>query len=267
MINKRFSLHDAYSFGVKTVTNHFGFFVVSLLLGACAAAVVLSFLGIIDYMMFKEHFEALINMTSEAMRNPMGVANYAGVTVHETVRVYLPEVVSKHLAPQTVLSIDLSKEDMMAALKMLVPAVLLFKLFLEVIAIGWTKIALDLQANKQVEYNYLYKFYALAPRVVVVELIKGVAMLVGLLLFVVPGIFIFQRLRFAKYFVIDKNQSIMDALKSSWNLTEGSVIHLVGYSIFAFCLMALGRLFFPAMFFLMPLAYQADANVYRQMVK
>lgn len=267
MVNKRFSLHDAYSFGVKTVVNHFGFFVVSLLLGATAAAFVLSILGMLDYMMFREHFEALINMASEAMRNPMGVVNYAGVTVHESVKGYLPEVVSKHLATQTVLAIDLSKEDIMAAAKMLLPVVVLFKLFLEVIAIGWTKIALDLQANKHVEYDYLYKFYALAPRVIVVELIKGVAMLVGLLLFVVPGIFIFQRLRFAKYFVIDKDQSIVEALKSSWNLTEGSVIHLVGYSIFAFLLMALRRLFFPAVFFLLPLAYQADANVYRQMAK
>ena len=268
MVNKRFSLHDAYSFGVKTVTNHFGFFTVSMLLGAVAAAAVLSFLGLIDYMAFKDHFESLINLSSEAMRDPMGVVNYAGQTVHEHARINLPVSVAKYITPSDMIfSLDISRQDLMEAFKMLLPVVILFKLFLEVISIGWTKIALDLQVNKTVEYSYLYKFYAFAPRVIVVELISGVVMLVGLALFVFPGIFIFQRLRFAKYFVIDKDQSVMQALESSWRLTEGSVVHLVGYSMFAMLLMALSRLFFPAMFFLVPLSFQVDANVYRQMVK
>lgn len=267
MVNKRFSLHDAYSMGVKTVTNHFGFFVVSILLGACAATAVLSMLAGLDYMMFKEHFEMIINLLSEAMRNPMGVLKISGISMSESMRAHLPVIVVKYIAPQEILSVDITREDIMTALKMIIPVALLFKLFLEIITIGWTKIALDLQANKHVDYDYLYKFYALLPRVIAVELIKGLAVLVGLALFVVPGIFIFQRLRFAKYFVIDKDQSIMEAIHSSWSLTEGSVIHLVGYSIFAAFLMSLGRIFFPAMFFLLPLGYQAEANVYRQMVK
>lgn len=267
MINKRFSLHDAYSMGVKTVTNNFGFFVVSMLLGACAATAVLTVLAGLDYMMFKEHFEAIITLLSEAMRNPMGILKISGISVSDSMKMHLPVIVAKYVAPQEILSVSITREDIMSALKMLIPGAVLFKLFLEIIAIGWTKIALDLQANKPVEYNYLYKFYALAPRVIAVELIKGLAMLVGLALFVVPGIFIFQRLRFAKYFVIDKDQSIMQALHSSWSLTEGSVIHLVGFSMFAALLMSLGRIFFPAMFFLLPLGFQADANVYRQMVK
>ena len=267
MVNKRFSLHDAYSAGVKTVTNHFGFFVVSMLLGGCAAVAVMSVLTGLDYLMFKEHFEAIVTLFSEAMRNPVGILKISGVSVSESMKTHLPLVVAKYIAPQEVLSVSITREDIMAALKMFIPVALLFKLVLEIIAIGWTKIALDLQANKPVEYNYLYRFYYLAPRVIVVEFITGIAMLMGLLLFVIPGIFVFQRLRFARYFVIDKDQSIMQAIESSWHLTEGSVIHLVGYSIFASFLMALGRLFFPAVFFLLPLSFQADANIYRQMVR
>lgn len=267
MINKKFSIHDAYSQGVKTVTNNFGFFVVSLLLAGCSAVAVLSILVGFDYLMLREHFEAVVNLASEGMNNSMGIVKISGVSIGESMRTYLPVALAQHVAPQEVVSVDISHQDIMSALKIFLPVALFFKLFLEIIAIGWTKIALDIQANKHVDYDYLYKFYALAPRVVAVELIKGIATLIGMVLFVVPGVFIFQRLRFAKYFVIDKNQSVMQAFHSSWNLTEGSVLHLVGFSMFTAILMALGKFFFPAMFFLAPLGFQADANVYRQMVK
>lgn len=267
MVNKRFSLYDAYSFGVKTVINHFGFFLVAMLLSVAVAVFVLSLLGIADYMMFKEHFEIITKSVTYAMNNATGLIRVAGYNVHEYVKMYLPESLSTHLVPSDVVSIDISREDINEMFKFLLPIVLGFKLFLEVISIGWTKIALDLQANKTVEYDYLYKFFYLVPRVLIVEIMVGVITMIGFLLFIFPGVFVYQRLRFARYYIIDKNQSMMQALESSWKTTEGSVIHLCGYSVFHHFLMAIGRLFFPAMFFLEPLRFQVDANVYRQINK
>lgn len=267
MVNKRFSLHDAYAFGARAVTNHFMFFFVTMLLAGFAAIVVLSILGIVDYMMFREHFEAMINLASHAMNEATGLVYYAGTTFYESVRTHLPVAVSKYIAPKEVVMIDISGQDIKELVKFLLPVAIGFKLFLEMISVGWTKIALDVQANKTVEYDYLYKYLYFVPRVFVVELIAAVVSAVGFMLFVIPGVFVYQRLRFARYFVIDKNQSIRQALESSWHMTEGSVIHLCGYSIFASFLMGLGRILFPAMFFLVPLSFQADANVYRQMTK
>lgn len=135
---------------------------------------------------------------------------------------------------------------------------LLGMLFSVVLAVGWIKIALDLQENKQVRYNYLYKFYYFAPRVMAVTVLRYLVTMLGCCFFLIPGIFIFQRLRFAKYYVIDKDQSVMQAWKSSWNLTKGSVIHLVGYSILDF--------FMGAIIPFLPLSSQVEAHIYRQML-
>jgi len=132
-------------------------------------------------------------------------------------------------------------------------------LFLTVLSVGWIKIALDLLDDKHVDYNYLFKFYYFVPRVLGVTLLRFVATILGVFLFIVPGIVIFQRLRFAKYFVVDKQESIMQALKSSWNLTDGSVINLVGFSVLNSC--------FSALIPIVPLCSQVEAHIYRQMLE
>lgn len=136
---------------------------------------------------------------------------------------------------------------------------LLGVVFLTVLSVGWIKIALDLLENKHVDYGYLFKFYYFGPRVIAVAVLRFFATMIGFCLLVIPAIIIFQRLRFAKYFVIDKNESVMQALKSSWKMTKGSVIHLVGYSILATC--------FNALLPIIPLNSQVEAYVYREMNK
>lgn len=232
-----------------------------------ASLAFLSFLGIIDYVMFREHFESLIKMFSHSIQEATGPLHVADNTIAHHIKEYAPAVLSKHLVPRDVLSIDISREDIENVLKFLAPAVLVFKLFLETIAVGWTKIALDVQANKKVDYDYLYKFYYFVPRVLFVNIVVSILTVVGLIFFIIPGLFVFQRLRFARYFIIDKDQSFMKALESSWAMTDGSVIHLTGYSIFSALLSGLGNIIFFARFFLLPLSYQAEASVYRQMVK
>lgn len=265
MINKRFSLHDAYAFGVKTVVNHFGFFLSAMAVGALASLVFLSFLGVLDYWMFQEHFQTLMKTFFNAMSEATGAVHQAGSTVHDHVRAVLPAALSKHISPRDAVSIDVSGQDIKSLLQLLLPVALIFKLFLDMIVVGWTKIALDLQSNKPVTMHYLYEFYYFVPRVFVVNFIVAVLTMLGLILLLVPGIFVYQRLRFAKYFIIDKNQSIMKSLELSWHMTEGSVIHLIGYSVFAALLASIGNMIFLTTFFLVPLAYQVEASVYRQM--
>ena len=269
MVNKKFSLYDAYGFGSKIVINNFGFFFVAMLLAGFTAFFALVILGTVDYMMYKEQFESMINLVNQAMDNPFGFItySYSQNSTTEQLSQYLPTSVVLQLMPKDVVSIDISHENIVSALKLIIPVAILFKLFLETMAVGWTKLALDVQVNKPIEYNYLFKFYYLVPRVLVVEFIKIISTCVCLLFFVFPGIFIYQRLRFSRYFIIDKNQSIIQSLKSSSHLTQNSVVHLCWYSIFSVFLMGLGRILFPSMFFLIPLRFQVDANIYRQMEK
>lgn len=267
MTNRRFSLYEAYSFGAQAVINNFSFFFITMLLGGTAALVFLSVLGAVDYMMFKEHFESLMKICSHAMSEATGALHIGDATVHSHMQDWLPYAVSKHIAPRDIVSVDVTREDVANLFSFLLPLGIGLKFFLNMISIGWTKISLDLQANKKVDIDYIYKFYYHVPAVIVVELIALFATLLGLLMFIIPGVFVYQRLRFARYFIVDKNQSILKSLESSWVLTEDSVMHLTGYTLFASLLKALGHMFFILTFFLTPLAYQAETHVYRQLTK
>ncbi|MBM17726.1 MAG: hypothetical protein CL947_01500 [Epsilonproteobacteria bacterium] len=267
MFKQKFSIQEAYSFGVKSVLDHFTFFVMAIGVGSGVTLLFMSFLGIIDYAMFREHFETIVKAFSHAIQEPTGSLHVANNTIGHHIKDYAPAVFSKHLVPRDVLSIDISREDIENILKILIPSALLLKVVLQAIAIGWTKLALDLEAKKKVDYDYLYKFYYLVPRVLIVDIIVGTLTVMGLFFFIIPGVIVYQRLRFARYFIIDKNQSCLQSLESSWALTDGSVLHLTGYTLFAAMLKALGNVIFLLHFFLLPLSYQAEASVYRQMIK
>ena len=267
MVNKRFSLHDAYSFGIKSVINHFSFFLVAMGLGSLASLFFLSLIGVLDYLMFKDHFQALIKTFFHTMSEATGAVHQTGLTLHDYTRQVLPASISKRLIARDAVSINLAGQDFKSFFQLLLPVAFIFKLFVDVIAVGWIKMALDLQDEKPVSYDYLYKFYYFVPRVFIVNFVLFLATMLGMLFFIVPGIFVYQRLRFMKYFIIDKNQSMLQSLESSWKMTEGSVVHLIGYTVFAALVGSLCNIFFLTVFFIMPLAYQVDAHVYRQMVK
>lgn len=291
MKKSKFSLESAYSWGFKTVVGNFGMFLVTMLVGVLASAVFLALVGAIDFWAFREHFGALSHFFNKVMGSATGPLHHGGHSIENYLREHLPTALSRYFADKHVLSFDISGHDLAYLFGMFGISAFVMKLLTDLLAVGWIKMALGLQDNKKdVSERYLFKFYALVPSYFVVNLLAGLAVLASLavvggiaygvfrdghpgiamvvgLLAMIPGIFVHQRLRFAKYFVLDKGQGILDALRSSWEMTCGSVWHLLVYSIFAGFVAALGSAVFLALFFVMPLAYQADAHVYRQMLK
>lgn len=266
MINKKFSLESAYSVGSKIVFNYFFFFFISIVISLVACAAYLAALGIIDFLALRHHIAALLNMFQHVSTEATGPLHYAGTSIQEAIRSVLPADVANQVAGRDVVSFDLSGSEWKVIFSWLLPTAIVLKMFLDLIFIGWTKIALDLDAKKQVSYRYIFEFYYLVPRVFIVNLIVGLVTMAGALLFLLPGIFMFQRLRFARYFIIDKNLSIVKALQASWLLTEGSVVHLFGFTLISFLVRSLGHLLVVANFFIVPLQNQVEANVYRQMI-
>jgi hypothetical protein len=57
-------------------------------------------------------------------------------------------------------------------------------------------------------------------RLLGVALISGLLVVVGLILLIIPGIFLIQRLIMASFFVIDKGMGVIDALNASWSLSK-----------------------------------------------
>ena len=73
-----------------------------------------------------------------------------------------------------------------------------------------------------------------------VSLIKGFLIFLGLILFVIPGIYLGLRWMFAELLVIDKKMKPMEALAKSAEMTEGIKWKLLGFSLLAFLIALLG---------------------------
>lgn len=77
-----------------------------------------------------------------------------------------------------------------------------------------------------------------------VSVIKGVFVMLGLLLFIIPGIYLAIRWMFAEYYVIDKGMRPIEAMKASSELTAGYRWKLFGYMLLAIFIAFLGLLCF-----------------------
>lgn len=265
MFTKKFSLETAYGQGARTVLNYFMFFVLAILIGMLTCAAALAFLGVIDFYALRYHVTPLLNMFHHVINTATGALHYGGTTIQESLHPYLAPDVAQQTIGRDLVSVDVNSYEQAYLFSVMIPTMLVVKLVIDMISVGWTKIALELNANNSVSLRYLFNYYYLVPRVFVVNLIVGIATLAGFMLFVLPGIYVYQRLRFAKYFVIDKNLGVVKALQASWALTQDSVLQLCGFSLIAIIIASLGNLLVLTMFFFIPLHNQVEANVYRQM--
>ena len=266
MFTKRFSLEAAYGSGARTVLNYFMFFLAAIIIGSLACGVALMFLGVIDFYALRYHVSPLLKLFQHVSTSATGALHYGGTTVQESLRPYLASDVAQQTMGRDLISLDVNQYDSAYLFSVMLPTMLVLKLVIDMISIGWTKIALELNASKPVSLRYLFEYYYLVPRVFVVNFIVGVATLLGCMLFILPGIFVYQRLRFSKYFVIDKNLGIVKALQASWALTQGAVVQLFGFTLISVLLETFGNLLVVTYLFLSPLQNQVDANVYRQML-
>lgn len=73
--------------------------------------------------------------------------------------------------------------------------------------------------------------------------IKGVLIILGLLLFIVPGVYLAIRWMFAEFYVIDEGLRPLEALKASSELTAGCRFKLFLYSVVVSLLLLVGLLF------------------------
>ncbi len=100
---------------------------------------------------------------------------------------------------------------------------------------------------------------------IIASIICMVAVVLGLVLFLIPGIHIICRLLIMPGYIVDKNQSFDEAIKSSWNDTKGQAMHLFLWLLFS-CLIVLAGILalVVGMFIALPLISLALAYVYIQ---
>lgn len=110
--------------------------------------------------------------------------------------------------------------------------------------------------------SFFTNFHRLLP-FVFNYLVVLLATLLGLALFILPGIYLYSRLAFAPFLVIERNLDPIAALKESWAMTSGHVFFLIKFQILSFIIMYAGLLVFLIGFFVtVPLVIVAEVYLF-----
>lgn len=107
---------------------------------------------------------------------------------------------------------------------------------------GYCIFFLNLIRKENISYERLFDGYKDFVRVFLMEFLMGLAIAIGLILLIVPGIIIAIGLCMAPYILKDdKEISAMDALKKSWELTKGhkSKLFWLGLSFIGWIILSL----------------------------
>lgn len=100
----------------------------------------------------------------------------------------------------------------------------------------------------------------------VASLIYAIAVGIGIILLLVPGIYLAVRLQFFTQFIVEENCGITESLKKSWQLTEGQVMPLLLLLLTMIGIALVGCiLFFIGIFVAMPLIYMMQCYVFRKL--
>ena len=148
---------------------------------------------------------------------------------------------------------------------------IVFMLLFLVIQLGAYNVMLRVVDGKKAEFKDLYTYPEAALKVlrnIVAGIIVGFIVVGGLILFIIPGIYLGIRLMFFTYYIVDKNAGIVDSIKMSWELTRNGVINLFFFSIILLFLNFLGALLFGiGLAITFPLSFLATALLYRKFQK
>lgn len=135
-----------------------------------------------------------------------------------------------------------------------------------IIDMGIIRIALKFVDLEKPSFSDLFQGSFLI-NYVLASIISGVIIVIGLILFIIPGIIFAFRLQFAKYLVIDKEMGPVDAIQKSWNITRGITWNLFLFSLLIILINILGFIaLLVGLFITIPLTMIANAFVYRKLL-
>lgn len=140
-----------------------------------------------------------------------------------------------------------------------------FWLISTLVWIGVLKLCLDLSNGKKARLDTLLNEFSKVPSYIVSCILYGLAVFLGLLLLVLPGIFIAIRLQLYLYYIVDKSMGPIDALKASWKTTEGHFWDLFLAAVMAIVINILGALALGiGLFVSYPTTLMASAYIYKK---
>lgn len=135
-----------------------------------------------------------------------------------------------------------------------------------IVSMGLIKIALEFIDKKKTKLSDVFYTKSIL-NYFLVSVVRGLIVVIGFILLIVPGIIFAIKLQFAPYLVVDKDKGVVEALNQSWEMTKGvkwnlflfwlllALINIVGF----LCLIV-------GLLVTVPLSMVATAYVYRKLL-
>ncbi|HLR32826.1 MAG TPA: hypothetical protein VK074_10065 [Fodinibius sp.] len=134
------------------------------------------------------------------------------------------------------------------------------------ISLGFIKIMLRLVDDHYVGIKDLFNNLLPFLSYFIAYFLYTIAIILGLLLFIIPGIFIAVRFLFYPYFILEGTHSSILALQKSYRLTKGLEWELFLFGLAVIALNIAGALFFGiGIIFTYPLTTMATAILFRSL--
>jgi len=80
--------------------------------------------------------------------------------------------------------------------------------------------------------------------IILANLLCGIIVFVGFVLFIIPGIYFLCKLAFVRYLVVDEKMDALKAIQESWNMTNGHALTIFLMGILAIPIFIAGILLF-----------------------
>lgn len=138
------------------------------------------------------------------------------------------------------------------------------------ISMGAINVAFKSIKGEKAVFGDFFTVYPLYLIFLVSNFLFGVAVSIGTILLIIPGIYLFVRLQFFGYYIVDKNtrstNAIVESLRKSWELTRGIAGKVFLLDLALFGLVILGSIPIGlGLLIVFPLVFLANAYVYRRL--
>lgn len=232
---------EAIGFAFRSLVEHVRLFVIVLLAGAGITALVVGIVGFLN-----KGFIQLV-MNSQALKDYQECIGYNCATVAYQSGADLMSLVTANF------------------FSLLISAVIL-ALFFVGLDLGFRKIALQVHDRGGSSYKELFHSFALAPKAIIGWVLYCLMVWIGWLLLILPGFIALLRFAFFPYFIVDKNMGPIDALKSSYEVTQHHMWDIFAFWVAIKLVVALGFVSWIGVLISWPLCTLAYAFFYRKLV-
>lgn len=140
--------------------------------------------------------------------------------------------------------------------------------FLIIVRIGYNKIFLKIYDKEEVKFTDIFQEYRTFWRYLGVSILFPLLVFVGLLLFIIPGLFWAVRFSFSPLIVIDNKSGPIVSMKESYAITKGSFWKLLLFWTVVGLINILGMILFGiGLLISIPLTTLSAVWVYRELSK